>query len=319
MGQKKDKIKVLNIAGASRSGSTILGNVLGEIKDFLFIGESLNIWTSVIRENKLCTCSKPFLECGFWNEIFDKAYGRMSNLDGSEMVNLVKEVILDKIKILYIFLPGFRKLFTSKLCFFLDNLIMLFNALKSVTNCKVIIDTSKPLIYSFSLSLLEDVDFYLFHLVRDPRGVAYSNQKMKRVPHTSKIEYMSKYSPLKSSLNWLIMNVLLEILGKQQKKYVVAFYEDFANNPKLFITQILKFLDEDEKLSPFVLDHRIKLTVNHSLSTNPSGFNRGLQEIKLDNEWKEKMNTLDKIVATLITSPMLFRYGYIMSDSSYRV
>lgn len=55
-----EKIKVLYLAGWSRSGSTILSNILGEINGFFSTGEITYIWQRGLIINKLCGCDLPF-------------------------------------------------------------------------------------------------------------------------------------------------------------------------------------------------------------------------------------------------------------------
>ena len=54
-----NRVKVLYIAGPGRSGSTVLGNVLGEIEGFFHGGELNFIWEHNLIENRLCSCGAP--------------------------------------------------------------------------------------------------------------------------------------------------------------------------------------------------------------------------------------------------------------------
>ena len=67
-------IKILYIAGEGRSGSTILGTILGEIDSFFFIGEAVEIWRYFLLEHKLCACGVPAKECPVWNKILSNAF-----------------------------------------------------------------------------------------------------------------------------------------------------------------------------------------------------------------------------------------------------
>ena len=60
------KTKVLYIAGTSRCGSTILGNVLGQIRGFVSVGEISSIWERGFLENAYCGCGTRFLDCPMW-------------------------------------------------------------------------------------------------------------------------------------------------------------------------------------------------------------------------------------------------------------
>lgn len=47
------KIRVLYIVGSGRSGSTIIGNILGRIEGFSHVGELRYIWDRNIIESRL--------------------------------------------------------------------------------------------------------------------------------------------------------------------------------------------------------------------------------------------------------------------------
>ena len=70
-----ERIKVLYIAGWGRSGSTVLGNILGQASGFQFIGEAQSVWQRGFIENQKCGCGKSFKACGLWIEIFNNAFG----------------------------------------------------------------------------------------------------------------------------------------------------------------------------------------------------------------------------------------------------
>ena len=65
----KMKIKVIYIICASRSGSTLLGRILGQHKDLFYAGEIEEIWEKSFIENQLCGCGKLFKECNVWQKI----------------------------------------------------------------------------------------------------------------------------------------------------------------------------------------------------------------------------------------------------------
>ena len=47
-------LKVLFIAGTSRSGSTLLGQLLGQIDGFIHIGELRQLWKKGFGQNSPC-------------------------------------------------------------------------------------------------------------------------------------------------------------------------------------------------------------------------------------------------------------------------
>ena len=87
-------------------------------------------------------------------------------------------------------------------------------------------------------------------------------------------------------------------------------YEDFASEPKAVVNKILDFISESRALTPFISSNEIELGINHSAWGNPSRFKIGKVELKIDNEWKNKLNTFDKFISTVCTFPLLLKYGY---------
>ena len=68
---------ILFVAGSSRSGSTLLDAMCGQIEGFVSVGELRHIWVRGFLRNEPCGCGRPFLECPFWKEAISLAFGSM--------------------------------------------------------------------------------------------------------------------------------------------------------------------------------------------------------------------------------------------------
>ena len=55
-----------------------------------------------------------------------------------------------------------------------DALTAVYRGIQDVTSAELIVDTSKPPSFGYVLQHLEGIDLRIVHVVRDPRGVAYS-------------------------------------------------------------------------------------------------------------------------------------------------
>src|ERR1700754_3896573 len=66
---------VLFIAGAGRSGRTLLDRVIGAQEGFLSLGEVQFIWQRSFAEDQLCGCGRPFHRCAFWAGVCEGAWG----------------------------------------------------------------------------------------------------------------------------------------------------------------------------------------------------------------------------------------------------
>lgn len=306
-----DKIKVLYIAGWGRSGSTILGNILGHIDGFFSVGELRYIWDRGLIENRLCGCGIPFTECEMWKQVLDEAFGGMDQIDAHEMIHL-RESVRTRHTLLSL-VPQGKRLLSARLGKYPDSLQKLYQAIQSRTGSRVIVDSSKFPSHGYVLGMIPTVDLYVVHLTRDPRAVSFSWLK-KKIYELSGDEpiYISQHSPIRNSWLWSTWNIIAEMLWKHQpNQYLMLRYEDFIDKPKETVRCILDLVQESAVHLPFVTEREVKLGVNHTISGNPVRFQTGRAKLQLDAEWKVKMKRSDRIIVTVLTWPLLLRYGYL--------
>lgn len=67
-----ERPKILYIGGWGRSGSTILGNILGARENSVFVGETRYLWDRGLLENKRCGCKARLNQCEFWTSVVDR-------------------------------------------------------------------------------------------------------------------------------------------------------------------------------------------------------------------------------------------------------
>ena len=61
--------KIILIAGHSRSGSTLLDRLLGEMDGFVTVGELRCLWIRGLIDDQLCGCGAAFQSCEHWRGI----------------------------------------------------------------------------------------------------------------------------------------------------------------------------------------------------------------------------------------------------------
>src|SRR5438552_555935 len=81
-----DRLRVLYVGGAGRSGSTLLGLLLGKLPGFTFHGELRWLWHSVRAHDELCSCREPYPSCPFWREVGLSAFGGWENVDVEQVI-----------------------------------------------------------------------------------------------------------------------------------------------------------------------------------------------------------------------------------------
>jgi hypothetical protein len=303
------RIKVLYITGWGRSGSTILGRVLGEIEHFFCAGELRYTWF-VWAENRSCGCGTPLRDCSMWESVLLESLGQRDRLTEAEMRRLQSSGGAFLRKLPLSFLPGMRGHLRKAAVDYSIELERLYTAIQAETNCEVIVDTTKYPNYGHVLGQIPSVDLYVVHLVRHPCAVAYSWAKKKLLDPDRGL-YFRQHSPLKCAVTWTVQNLAAEVFGRERPdKYMRIRYEDFIRRPSKAISSILTLLGS-EAVGPTICEgNRVTLTVEHSVTGNPTRFRNGPVELGLDNEWEREMKKTDLALVRLVTWPLARRYGY---------
>jgi hypothetical protein len=308
------RVTVLYLAGWGRSGTTILDNVLGQTAGMFSVGEIQAIWQHGLAEHRLCGCSTPLTCCDVWRRVFEEAYGGFDRVDVGKMLELGGRV---RTRHLPLLLTPLRGQVEERVQDYLVHLAKLYSAIRSVTNCQVIVDSSKYLAYGQLVSSLPNVDLKLIHVIRDPRGTAYSWQRRKENPDGKK-SVMPVISPWKNSVYWDTFNVAAEFVGRKlsPQSYRRLRYEDFIADPQGTVDRIQRWVGVLPDRTAFVGDHTVRLNTTHTVSGNPSRFKTGDVELRLDDEWKRKLAPSMGAQVAALTWPLLERYGYTRRGSS---
>ena len=302
----REPIKVLFIGGWGRSGTTLLANILGEVDGFFHVGEVRTLWDSILEDTK-CGCGQLVSQCDTWRQILhdmgdDDVESAQKNIEMRESV--------DRTRFLPLLLsPRMQRVLGERLIRFRVMLARLYTSISEVTGSRVIVDSSKIPSYALLLSDIPGIEVYVVHMIRDPRGTAYSWRKIVLSPDKQTPQMMVQYNPFHSSIMWCIWNYVFEGVWKGSKRYYRLLYEDFVSFPEKSVSSILDMLGEDVPLLP-VQGAETTLGENHTVSGNPSRFKRGTIMLKLDDAWRSSILPRDRWLTNALTWPLLFKYGY---------
>ncbi len=304
-----EKVNVIYIAGFGRNGGTLLDRILGEAEDYFSLGEFKFVWHKGVKNNELCNCGEPFNDCGFWQAVLRTAFGEQE-IDIAHMLNLSTTTHTRYIP--FLIFPWKPSSFKNKLHTYTQVLRKLYLAVATVSRKTYLIDSSKFAGYALALNMIPEIEISVLHLIRDSRAAAFSWEKKKRKTEiTDNIVYMRKYNFVSSSIQWIYRNITAELLKKRSKNYIRVRYEDFTHNPQGTYDEILKELSHKSANSPFTDNFTVNLGESHTQSGNPGRFAIGRIVIREDDAWKNSLHLIKKILVTLITLPLLIRYGYI--------
>jgi hypothetical protein len=303
--------QVLYIAGSGRSGTTLLGSMLGQIPGGFYAGEVNNLWKRGLSDNSLCGCGRPFSDCETWQAILKSAFGP-ARPDPVRM-NDLRNRNANRSRVPLMFLPGGPKALLGSLGEYPEALERLHDAIGRTTGAQFIVDSSGSPAYGFVLDQLPSLDVRIIHLVRDSRAVVFSWTRRKVYESTDAAEVMMpRRHPMSSSLGWLARNLLvLGLWGGTGDRYHRLRYEDLVEQPQGSMRELLSAVGHERKvLDQFSDDRTIHLAPQHSVSGNPRRFDTGLVELRIDNEWKLRQMPLQRILSTLLTGPLLLGFGY---------
>lgn len=309
--QITSRVKVLYIGGAGRSGSTILNNILGQIDGFFATGELGLIWKWGLIENRPCACGKPFRECEVWPKVFETGYGGMEAVDAQRVWRQRNRVNSQHpIGHIWSTLTIQSRRDQPELVEYASMLDRLYTAVQHVTGSRVIVDASKRPGYSYFVSTLPSVDLYLLHLVRDPRGIAFSRRRGK--VDTGINREMRNWGPLATGVQWTFWNGMTELFWNRRgdARYMRLRYEDFVARPRESLMSILRFAGEADCPVPLVNENQVMIHPTHTVAGNPVRYDSGLTTLRLDNEWITEIAAGDRWLVTALTWPLLLRYGY---------
>lgn len=313
---KSETVKVLYIAGYGRSGSTLLERMLGQIGDFVAVGELSHIWERGFIDNQLCGCGRPFRQCDFWRSVVVTAFGGFERVHASDMAALRYSVA----RLRYIpqlMLPWQAPTYQQGFQRYGEAVTQLYRAIRDVSRAKVVIDSSKDPRLIFFLRRLPGIDLHVLHLVRDSRAVAFSWSRKKIRPEiTTRTTYMPTFRPMQSAWQWTWQNLLTELAGHTVRMNQRVRYEELVTWPRQTLSMILSAVGLGSLSLDFILDdHSIRLdTVNHTVAGNPMRFQSGIVQIRLDLEWQGQMPMSARRVVTSLTSPLLWRFRYPIAE-----
>lgn len=306
---KNNKIKLLYILGNGRSGSTLLDRLLGQVDGFFSMGELKWIWTLVYGEEQLCGCGCPFKACPFWTAVFEKAFGGLDKL-GPRMDELSKSLLRLR-QLPHLLCPRISSAYREDIRYYSEVITKLCRAAYEVSDCRVLIDSSKFNRDRIVLSRIGEIDLHVVHLVRDSRAVAYSWLRKKRRPEFfGRAKFMYQLSVRNSASDWFFDNAMAEALRPFMKQYTRVYYEDLIGDPRGTLSKICTAVGEPTRILDFLDGQTAYLGKAHTVAGNPVRFDEGPVQLKADMEWVEKLSKGDKATVTAITWPLLLRYGY---------
>ncbi|MGI8576932.1 MAG: glycosyltransferase [Nocardioidaceae bacterium] len=300
---------IVYVAGSGRSGSTLLERALGAIPGFVNVGELIDLSRRVADNDELCGCGVTFSTCPFWTGVGRRAFGGWMDEVVTELATLQSRVARQR-HLPRLLVPAaggqswrtdiarYRRLYVDIYRAIVDD---------DEGSAQYVVDASKWPAQALALSG-QEIDLRVIHLVRDARGVTHSMHKRDVTrPHSVHPELMASSGAVAAAARWTLTQTEIDLLRLTGLPMTRMRYEDFVSNPRSAMDTALRELGLAPQ--PGWLDHvdghTLKLAASHGLSGNPSRFDAGVVDLRLDEAWRTQLPRRTRALVTAIAAPQL--------------
>ncbi len=307
---------VCYILAAGRSGSTLLGRILGQADGCCDVGELSGLWRVRRFDDWRCGCGELLDRCPFWSDVLSAPIpgrpGTLGAVDGATVAELRRTsfrtrhvpALWWRTAVLHRpAAPGYAALLGP-----------LYRSVARVSGATLLVDSSKFPAEAVIARRLDQVDLRVVHLVRDPRAVAYSWQRTRPRPSGSGGDRtMVRRHPTAVAGQWAGVNALGATFVRHAvgaDRYRRLRYEDLVAEPEAVCSDLLAFLGLPGATLPFTDPATVALAPTHNVTGNPERFRTGPVPVVLDDEWRTAMGRGDRRRATLAAAPVLAAMGY---------
>lgn len=294
-------MQVIYVLGRGRSGSTIVGKVLGAPEGWFSAGEVRVLWEPVLVHDSPCACGEPVSGCPVWSQVL----ARVDDLNPGRMARLQREVVRES-RLPRLLRGGpWPALYAYR-----DAMARVYTAIAEVTGCETIVDTSKRPSYAMVVHEMPGIETYFLHLVRDPRACAYS-WRSRRYTGAAGTEVRTP-GALDATLRWDLLNIGSEAVMHHAgpERTLRLRYEDFASSPREAVRAVAELAGAPSVDSAFLDERTVRVPESHAIAGNPSRHGSGPITIRPDGEWRAQQSSVDRWLASATALPLLRRYGY---------
>jgi hypothetical protein len=310
-----DRVTVLSVVGAGRSGTTVLASILGEVPGCAGAGEIRWLWQRGVVDERPCGCGKKPSECPVWSQVIERCLstpgpdGMLPTVEGILAAQQELGETRHRPRVLRSGAGGDDDWAALRLVRHVTGVAV--RTFAEVTGAGVVIDTSKRPLDAAVMGGVPGVDHYVLHVLRDPRAVAHSWRRAKAFSVGDETRTMGTRRLPATVRRWLASALGTEALRRRlpREHWLRLRYEDFCAHPVESMDGLLSMMGVTGR-PPFEDASTVRLQPNHIVAGNPSRFTVGSVRIRVDEEWKTAMSRRDQLLVVGSTWPLLRRYGY---------
>jgi hypothetical protein len=300
-----DSAELIYIAGSGRNGSTFLGLQLGRAHEVCFAGELTHIWQRGYLNDELCGCGQTFQRCDFWGEVTRSAFGTFTASDAQQALILRNSI--SQFRNLPWLLAGRAPVAGNVVAEYGQIYGELVGAIRRHSGCSHVVDSSKYPTDLAALTQLPALGVRVVHLIRDCNAVVYSwKRKKQRTEIHWQQALMPRYGAIQTALGWKLFNRSIQrVMHSSTDRYRQLRYEDLTTQFDSTMNQLFSWLQVSEP--PLSEDSAIE---KHTIGGNPCRFDFDAQHVRIDEQWRHDMKTLDRLTVRLLCGRDQKRFGY---------
>jgi hypothetical protein len=186
----------------------------------------------------------------------------------------------------------------------------LLKGLRTVSGKPIILDNSKSAPDAVFYQRFTAESVRSIHLVRDPRGVAYSMSKPKlQKLRGGATRPMNQGTGRSVAAFWTRMNFAADRVAKYVPTTRLR-YEECCERPADSIAALACFAGIDMPPELIAQDGSFERPSEHTVWGNPDRWSTGRDRIRVDDQWRTDMSRRSYATVTALTWPMLLKYGY---------
>ena len=296
-----------------------MARVLNTIEGSIYAGELRRLYSRGLRQGRTCACGRAHAACPVWSKLLvpgatylEPSLGELRRIQNRAAPDHRSwAVALRHLRRRSPPAPG------TPSARYLSAYSDLHRAFAEVTDSTIVINSSKSPAEAALLRFARDLSVYCVQMVRDPRGVALSFQN-----HAKRTTGVAAHlMAVRASLLWVTKHALAEVVRRTygpHRSFLVR-YERFTEDPRSTVEDVARMLGEPPPALP--LSSGIAITVPEAHGPDGSRWLRFVGTevtVKFDDRWRSELGRVDRFLVTLVTAPLLVRYGYPIRTRQHR-
>jgi hypothetical protein len=307
-------LRVLYVLGIYHSGTTLLGNLVGQLDGYFHVGELRSVWRKLAVPGARCGCGERLVACPVWSGIIRSALGEPWAGLAREIWQCQREALGEFHT--WLGVPSLLRRrgkvppAGTALARYAGSLARLYRAIAEETGAQVIVDSSKEPTDAALLLRMPGMNPAFVHLVRDPRATVYSIVRARAggEPVLGSRLRQSTYAALSWQAGNLAATAVRRAAGPSRS--MLLQHEDFVAHPGQAVQALTQLAGRPAGPGWLLPSRTVTLQPTHTVGGNLNRFRTGPVNISADTAWRSHMHPRDQAAVTTICAPLMAHYGY---------